>query len=55
MARTHGAHLVEAESSQQGQRIKPNASARKRARKGDVGVPRVDVVHEHQHVDGLRC
>jgi len=40
MARTRGAHSVGGESSQQGQRIRPTASARKRAREGDVGVPR---------------
>jgi len=51
MARTRGAHSVGGKSSQQGHRIRPTASAHKRTREGDVGVLRVDVVHEHQHVD----
>jgi len=50
MVRTRGAHLVGGESSQQGQRIIPTTSARKRACEGDVGILRVDVIHEHQHV-----
>ncbi|QCD96910.1 hypothetical protein DEO72_LG6g1620 [Vigna unguiculata] len=51
MTRTRGAHLVGGESSEQGQRIRPTTSTRKRAHECDAGVPRVDVVHEHQHVD----